>query len=240
MHTNARRVSAIAGAAVLALGIAGPAYATETGSDPTANHAPAHAAPTLAQVKAWLTTKIDDHLAWIEKAEARVVASTKLTAAQKADVTKRLAAQATALATLKTQIAAATTKAEIDADLKAAVTAGTLFWGHRCGHGHLHGWHGAFKPGDPAKGTTAKPTAATLAARTPTSYGAGTHTVTVRSELELDHVHGRGVQRVDAWLRPALRQRFEPFDGVLGRALGRPFGRTFGRAFRGRAPIRSG
>jgi len=143
MLSRTQKITAVTGAAVLTFGLAGPAFANGSGSDSTkSSHESAqHVAPTFAQVQSWIIKRIDKHLARIAKAEARVTASTVLTPQQKTDATARLAAKATALLSLKAQITAAVTKADIEAAIKAfALADGKLFWGARHGHGFLSAW----------------------------------------------------------------------------------------------------
>jgi hypothetical protein len=94
--SKATRITAVTGAAVLSFGLAGPAFAGTTGSQgttqPTGRHAQAQRAMTVAEFRAWVTQTIDALLAWIEKAQARVSASTVLTDQQKTDATTRLQA----------------------------------------------------------------------------------------------------------------------------------------------------
>jgi len=150
MLSRTQKITAVTGAAVLTLGLAGPAFANGSGSDSakSSHQSAQHVAPTFAQVQSWIIKRIDKHLARIAKAEARVTASTVLTPQQKTDATARLAAKATALLSLKAQITAAVTKADLEAAIKAfALADGKLFWGARQGHG-FHGFLGAWSDGD--------------------------------------------------------------------------------------------
>jgi len=143
MLSRTQKITAVTGAAVLTFGLAGPAFANGSGSDSTksSHESSQHVAPTFAEVQSWIVKRIDKHLARIAKAEARVTASTVLTPQQKTDATARLAAKATALLSLKAQITAAVTQADIEAAIKAfALADGKLFWGARHGHGFLSSW----------------------------------------------------------------------------------------------------
>jgi hypothetical protein len=130
MLSNAKKLTAataVTGAAVLTFGLTGPAFAngsTSTDASKAISHAEHHAAPTVAEVKGWITKRIDHRLARLVKAQARVAASTVLTAQQKTDLTAKIAARATALTTLKSAVAAAATEADIRAAVKAFVTSG--------------------------------------------------------------------------------------------------------------------
>ncbi len=139
MLSNAKKVTAATaatGAAMLAFGLTGPAFAN--GSAPVkamkstaTEHAKQHRA-TVAEVQAQITERIGRRLARILKAEALVTASTVLTAQQKTDLTTKLAAKATLLLTLKSAVAAATTEADLRAAVKAYVAAGgKLLWADR-------------------------------------------------------------------------------------------------------------
>jgi hypothetical protein len=137
---NAKKITAVAGAAVLSIGIAGPALAGTGAAEhkdqsTTAQHAASAQAVTLAGMQARLVQRIDARLAWIVKVQARVSASTVLTDAQKADITARLTARSAALLALKAEILAATTKDAVHAALATAGIRG-LFGADRDGRHH--------------------------------------------------------------------------------------------------------
>ena len=135
---NAKKITAVAGAAVLSIGIAGPAFASTGAADQkdpstTAQHVASAKAVTLTELQARLVQRIDARLAWIVKAQARVSASTVLTDAQKADITARLTARSASLLALKAEILAATTKDAVHAALATAGIRGLLFGAARDG-----------------------------------------------------------------------------------------------------------
>jgi len=138
---NAKKITAVAGAAVLSFGIAGPAFAGTGAADQkdpstTAQHDASAMHVTLAEMQARLVQRIDARLAWIVKVQARVSASTVLADAQKADITTRLTARSAALLALKAEILAATTKDAVHAALATAGIRGLLFGADRDGRHH--------------------------------------------------------------------------------------------------------
>ena len=86
MISNAKKITAIAGAAVLSLGIAGPAFANTSaslGATQGTTLSSANKVLTVDELRTWVLARIDQRLAWIAKAEARVTVSTLLTDPQK-------------------------------------------------------------------------------------------------------------------------------------------------------------
>jgi hypothetical protein len=140
MIRNATKITAVTGAAVLSFGLAAPAFANNT-SDPTDTtptawtHAHAHMSLTLDQFRALVTKNINERVAWIDKAEARVTASTKLTDAEKTAATAKLTSAHDALTALRTTVAAATTKSAIRDAVQAAEVQGKLLRADRKSNG---------------------------------------------------------------------------------------------------------
>jgi hypothetical protein len=146
MARTATRVTAAVGATVVMMALAAPALActtadgglttvaasaTQAKNDPATSVMGAkHRSPfTLAKLQAVLDAKIADKLAWLDKIEAKVSASDRLSDAQKADFLAHLQAKADALTQLRADIAAATTVDAVKAALKAA-DPGLFGFGH--------------------------------------------------------------------------------------------------------------
>jgi hypothetical protein len=168
MISNPMKITAVTGAALLSLGLAGPALAGTT-SDPgkTGTHSGVHVAPTLAQVQAWLKAGLDRRIAWIDKVQAKIDASTVLTDAQKADWTAKLADKRAKLVALEAAVAAATTTDEVEAAIKAS---GLHLFGH--GFGRHHDGRG---PGCDAKSARKDPAGKQAATK---HSATSTHSVT--------------------------------------------------------------
>jgi hypothetical protein len=155
MIRTATRVAAAVGATVVMMGLAAPALActtTEAGgrssavvssfeakNDPgkafhKAKHDPSL---TLADLQAKLDAKFADKLAWLDKIEAKVSASNRLSDEQKTAVLARLQSSEDALTQLRADVAAATSVDAVKAALKAADV--NLFRGWGWHHGNCDG-----------------------------------------------------------------------------------------------------
>jgi hypothetical protein len=130
MTRTATRVAAAVGATVVMAGLATPAMActtTDEGgrssavSSDTRQADPAKASwtgkhlssVTLADAQAKLDRRIAARLAWLDKVEAKVSGSDRLSADQQSGILSRLQSVEDALTQLRGDIAAATTRAEL-------------------------------------------------------------------------------------------------------------------------------
>lgn len=161
MKRSTKLATAVTSATLLSLGLAGPALATATGtSAPAGTGQVAGASVTVADLQAWITRQIDARLAWVDKVQAMVSASTQLSAQRKADITAKLTQESATLVALKSAVAAATTKAAVWTAVDAASARGELFLGHVLGRGHHVGRpDGAWRCGDPANKSDSAKTA---------------------------------------------------------------------------------
>lgn len=152
MKRSTRLVTAVASATLLGLGLAGPALATTTGASPRAGTSQAAGASvTVADLQAWITRQIDARLAWVDKVQAIVSASTQLSAQRKADITAKLTRDRATLVALESAVAAATSKAAVWTAVDAASAHGELFFGHVLGRSHhVARPAGVWRCGDPA------------------------------------------------------------------------------------------
>jgi hypothetical protein len=133
MKTSLVRTAVLSGTTLLALGIAGPALACGAGPEWTGSvdktsvqtagfTASNHDAKTLtlAEYQAKVDAKLAKTLTRLAEAKTHVADSTRLTDPEKAAKTARIDALVTKIEALRVQVAAATSIADIKADVKAA------------------------------------------------------------------------------------------------------------------------
>jgi hypothetical protein len=131
LNRNLTRAAATGGVLLFSMGISGPVSAHETGSTGTgvhADHRTGDHKATLAEMKTWVDGAVASRLLHLDRVAARVAASDRLSAEQKAAWNESIEARRTALRELQSQVAAANTKQEIRAALREAKL--------------LHGCHG--------------------------------------------------------------------------------------------------
>jgi hypothetical protein len=112
-----KRITVTGTVAVLAAGVGVPAFAGVAAASGSGHHDPVKAAPTVDELKMRVDLWIDAKLRRLAEADARVSASTDMTAEEKAAWHTKIATKTAALTTLKGTVDAATTKEQVKAAL---------------------------------------------------------------------------------------------------------------------------